>query len=141
MLGGVAIPSEVGPDGHSDADVLLHALMDALLGAAGLPDIGHLFPNTDAQWKGASSVELLRAVVARLHADGWRVGNVDCTVIAEVPKIGPHVAAMRAVIAPVLQVAPNAVGIKATTNETLGALGRREGIAALAVALLERALA
>ena len=136
MLGGVEILSARGLDGHSDADVLLHALCDALLGAAGLPDIGHLFPNTDAAYKGASSLTLLAEVVRRIGAAGYAVGNADMTLIAEAPKIAPYVAEMRAVIAECLLVTPAQVGIKATTNEGLGALGRGEGIAAHAVALL-----
>ncbi len=136
FLGGVEIPSPRGLDGHSDADVLLHALCDALLGAAGLPDIGHLFPNTDPAYKGASSLTLLAEVVRRVHEVGYAVGNADMTLIAEAPKIAPHVAEMRAVIANTLRVEPSQVGIKATTNEGLGSLGRGEGIAAHAVALL-----
>ena len=136
MLGGVEIASEYGLDGHSDADVLLHALCDALLGAAGLPDIGHLFPNTDPAYKGASSLTLLAEVVRRVQGVGYAVGNADMTLIAEAPKIAPFVAEMRAVIAECLLVTPAQVGIKATTNEGLGALGRGEGIAAHAVALL-----
>ncbi len=136
FLGGIEIPSPRGLDGHSDADVLLHALCDALLGAAGLPDIGHLFPNTDAAYKGISSLELLREVVRRLHEANYAVGNADMTLIAEAPKIAPYVGQMRSVIADALRVQPSQVGIKATTNEKLGALGRGEGIAAHAVALL-----
>ncbi|MGI4790021.1 MAG: 2-C-methyl-D-erythritol 4-phosphate cytidylyltransferase [Janthinobacterium lividum] len=136
MLGGVEVPSSRGLDGHSDADVLLHALCDALLGAAGLPDIGHLFPNTDDAYKGISSLALLREVVRRLHAENYAVGNVDMTLIAEAPKIAPYVAQMRSVIAEALLVEPSRVGIKATTNEQLGSLGRGEGIAAHAVALI-----
>jgi len=136
MLGGVEIPSPRGLDGHSDADVLLHALCDALLGAAGLPDIGNLFPNTDPAYKGISSLELLRQVQGRVGAAGYSVGNVDLTLIAEAPKIAPHVPQMRALIAECLRIEPARVGIKATTNEGLGALGRGEGIAAHAVAAL-----
>lgn len=136
FLGGVEIPSERGLDGHSDADVLLHALCDALLGAAGLPDIGHLFPNTDPAYEGVSSLLLLGEVAARLAAAGCRVGNVDLTLIAEAPKIAPYVESMRARIAEALGLPPGHVGIKATTNEGLGSLGRGEGIAAHAVALL-----
>ena len=135
-LGGVEIPSPRGLDGHSDADVLLHALCDALLGAAGLPDIGVLFPNTDPAYKDASSLALLRSVVGRLHDAGYTVGNVDMTLIAEAPKISPHVPQMRALIADALRLDPARVGIKATTNEGLGALGRGEGIAAHAVAAI-----
>ena len=136
FLGGIEIPSSRGLDGHSDADVLLHALCDSLLGAAGLPDIGHLFPNTDDAYKGISSLDLLREVVRRLHELNFAVGNADMTLIAEAPKIAPYIDPMRAVIADALHVAPSQVGIKATTNEGLGSLGRGEGIAAHAVALI-----
>ena len=136
VLGGVRIPAGFGLRGHSDADVVLHALMDALLGAAGLPDIGHLFPPTDARWAGADSAELLRQVVARLLAEGWRPAQVDVTVVAERPPLAPHVPAMRERIAAALAVSPAAVGIKATTNEGLGFAGRGEGLAALAVAVI-----
>ena len=138
FLGGVEIPSDRGLDGHSDADVLLHALCDALLGAAALPDIGNLFPNTDAAYKNISSLTLLREVFGHLTKLGYAVGNVDITVIAEAPKIAPHVLQMRKIIAEALGVTPSQVGIKATTNEGLGALGRSEGIAAHAVALIAR---
>ncbi len=136
ILGGVEIPSKLGLDGHSDADVLLHAIMDALLGAAGLHDIGHHFPNTDARWKDASSLVLLAAVRELIAEKNWCVENIDSTLIAESPKIGPYLDRMRERIAAVLQIAPDAVGIKATTHETLGALGRGEGMAAMAVALV-----
>ena len=136
MLGGVEVPSSRGLDGHSDADVILHALCDALLGAAGLPDIGHLFPNTDPTYAGISSLKLLTEVARRLTSEGLQVGNVDLTLIAEAPKIAPYVPRMREAIADVLRIAPGQVGIKATTNEGLGSLGRGEGIAAHAVALL-----
>ncbi len=136
FLGGVEVPSDRGLDGHSDADVLLHALCDALLGAAGLPDIGNLFPNTDPNYKNISSLTLLREVTGHLVKLGYSVGNVDITLIAEAPKIAPYVPQMRTVIAEVLGVTASQVGIKATTNEGLGALGRGEGIAAHAVALI-----
>lgn len=136
VLGGVEIPSPRGLDGHSDADVLLHALCDALLGAAGLPDIGNLFPNTDPAYEGISSFHLLRQVWERLQTAGYAVGNVDLTLIAESPKIAPHVPQMRALIAQALGIEPARVGIKATTNEGLGSLGRGEGIAAHAVAAI-----
>lgn len=136
MLGGIHIPSPRGLDGHSDADVLLHALCDALLGAAGLPDIGHLFPNTDSAYEGIASIQLLRQVMERLTEAGWRVGNADMTLIAEAPKIAPYIVQMQSIIAEALLVEPGQVGIKATTNEGLGSLGRGEGIAAHAVALL-----
>jgi 2-C-methyl-D-erythritol 2,4-cyclodiphosphate synthase len=138
VLGGVTIPHERGLEGHSDADVLIHALMDALLGACGLPDIGILFPNTDPAWAGANSRNLLRQVMARLHQLGWAVGNADCTLIAEEPRIAPHVAAMRKNLSEDLGISGDRVGIKATTNERIGFVGRREGIAALAVVLLVR---
>lgn len=136
VLGGVEIadPQGRGLDGHSDADVLLHALCDALLGAAGLPDIGTLFPNTDPAYAGIASTRLLEDVVKRLHDSGFRVGNVDMTVIAEAPQIMPHVPRMREIISRLLGLEPSQVGIKATTNEGLGALGRGQGIAAHAVA-------
>ncbi len=137
-IGGVEIESTHGLLGHSDADVLLHAITDALLGAAGLGDIGQLFPDTDPQYKDANSVELLRMAMDKVRAAGWRVGNVDAVVIAQYPKIAPHVARMRARIAPVLGVREVAVGIKGKTTEHLGFAGRGEGIAAQAVALLER---
>lgn len=136
LLGGVEIPSPRGLEGHSDADVLLHALCDALLGAAGLPDIGNLFPNTDASYKDISSLHLLRQVWKRLQNDGFTVGNVDMTLIAEAPKIAPYVPQMRTLIAEALHTEAGRVGIKATTNEGLGSLGRGEGIAAHAVAAL-----
>lgn len=137
MLGGVCIPHDRGLDGHSDADVLLHAVMDAMLGAAGLRDIGHYFPNTDPQWKGASSLVLLRQVRESVARQGFQLGNLDVTVLAEAPKLGPHVAAMRTSIAEALGVEEQVIGIKATTHEGLGAIGRREGIAAMAVVLLK----
>jgi 2-C-methyl-D-erythritol 2,4-cyclodiphosphate synthase len=135
-LCGVRIPHERGLRAHSDGDVPVHALCDALLGALALGDIGRHFPDTDPRWKGADSRALLRAVVAMLAERGWRAGNVDITVIAESPKVAPHVPAMVANLAADLGIAADAVSVKATTHEKLGALGRREGIAALAVALL-----
>ncbi len=136
VLGGVTIPGERGLEGHSDADVVLHALMDALLGAAGLGDIGRHFPPTDPAYEGADSLELLRRVVALLAAEGYRPVNCDITVVAERPKIGPHVEAMRERISAVLDVEPRRVSIKATTNERMGFVGREEGVAAYAVALI-----
>jgi 2-C-methyl-D-erythritol 2,4-cyclodiphosphate synthase len=138
VLGGVEIPHELGLDGHSDADVLLHALCDALLGAAGLRDIGHYFPPGDSQWRGVDSRVLLRRVAELVAAEGWAVANVDIALVAERPRIGPHIDAMKQRIAADLGVAPARVGIKATTNEKLGFLGRGEGIAAMATALLWR---
>lgn len=137
-LGGVLVPAELGALGHSDADVLLHAICDALLGAAGLGDIGKHFPDTETRWKGADSKVLLKEVVRLLGVAGWRVGNVDSTLVLEKPKIAPHIPAMRAAIAPLLGVAEDAVGIKATTNEKLGYVGRQEGVCAYAVALIKK---
>ena len=136
-LGGVKIPYERGLLGHSDADVLLHALMDAMLGAAAMPDIGKLFPDSDDRYKGISSVSLLREVVERLSGEGYRLVNADMTVIAQKPKLAPYVDAMRAVIAEALSVDASRIGIKATTEEGLGFTGRGEGIAAHAVVLLQ----
>ncbi len=136
MLGGVEIPFDRGLDGHSDADVLLHALCDAILGAAGLGDIGRLFPPGDPQWKDASGARLLGIVVEAARRRGWQVVNCDLTLIAEAPRLAPHGAEIRRRIAAMLGVEEDAVGLKATTHEGLGALGRGEGMAALAVALL-----
>ncbi|HPJ52061.1 MAG: 2-C-methyl-D-erythritol 2,4-cyclodiphosphate synthase [Flavobacteriales bacterium] len=138
-LGGVKVPAEKGALGHSDADVLLHAICDALLGAAGSGDIGTHFPDTDAAWKDADSRDLLRRVKEIISADGWTVGNVDATLVLEKPKIKPHVSAMRETIAGILDIDLSAVGIKATTNEGMGFVGRGEGVCAHAVALLVRA--
>lgn len=138
VIGGVEIPHELGLAGHSDADVLLHAICDALLGAAGLGDIGRHFPDTDARYKGIDSRELLREVVARLAAEGWRAGNVDATIIAQAPRMAPHIAQMREHIATDLGVAVASVNVKATTTERLGFTGRGEGIAAEAVCLIQR---
>lgn len=137
VIGGVEIAHSHGLLGHSDADVLLHAITDALLGAAGLGDIGQLFPHDDARHKDADSLELLRTAMDRVRAAGWRVINVDAVVIAQRPSIAPHVPAMRARIAPVLGLADDAVGIKGKSTEHLGLTGRGEGIAAQAVALIE----
>ncbi|WP_415411027.1 2-C-methyl-D-erythritol 2,4-cyclodiphosphate synthase [Synechococcus sp. A10-1-5-9] len=138
ILGGQRLehPDGVGLDGHSDADVLVHAIMDALLGALSLGDIGLYFPPTDPQWKGADSLKLLRQVVALIQQRGWQVVNVDSVVIAERPKLKPHIEAMRTAIAMAMGIAPDQVGVKATTNERLGPEGREEGIACYAVALL-----
>lgn len=139
IIGGVTIPYDKGLAGHSDADVLLHAVTDAILGAAGMGDIGRHFPDTAAEWKGADSRVLLRMAFAKLSAAGWTVVNVDATVHAQAPKIGPHAAAMQANIAQDLQMTDaGRVNIKAKTNESLGFLGRREGIAATVVALIHR---
>ncbi|QSI75084.1 2-C-methyl-D-erythritol 2,4-cyclodiphosphate synthase [Niveibacterium microcysteis] len=138
IIGGVDIPFDRGLLGHSDADVLLHAITDAVLGAAGLGDIGRHFPDTDERFAGADSRILLREAVASVHAAGWRVGNLDATVIAQAPKILPHVPAMVANISADLGVAADAVNLKGKTTERLGFTGRGEGIAAEAVALLVR---
>lgn len=136
ILGGVEIPHTRGLEGHSDADVLLHALMDALLGAAGLGDIGHQFPPSDPAYEGADSLQLLVRVVAMLKAEGYQPVNCDMTLLAERPKIGPHVEQMRSRISAVLGIAPRRVGIKATTNERMGFVGEEQGMAACAVALI-----
>jgi len=138
VLGGVTIPSEVGLDGHSDADVLTHALADAILGALGLPDIGHFFPNTDPRYKGLDSQEILRRAVAEAHSRGYRVGNVDIAVLAERPRLAPHFPAMKDRLAVTLGVTTGDIGLKATTNESCDAIGAGEAIAAHAVALLTR---
>jgi 2-C-methyl-D-erythritol 2,4-cyclodiphosphate synthase len=136
VLGGVEIAHTHGLDGHSDADVLTHAVMDAMLGAAGLEDIGHLFPNTDPRHKNASSLRLLEAVTDRIVREGLKVVNVDATLIAEQPLIGPHIPQMKKNLSAKLGIPEARIGIKATTNEQLGALGRGEGIAAMAIASL-----
>jgi 2-C-methyl-D-erythritol 2,4-cyclodiphosphate synthase len=137
MLGGVRIAHERGLVAHSDGDVLIHALCDALLGALALGDIGKHFPPGDERWRGVDSRELLRAVNAMLAERGWRAANVDSVVVCERPKLAPHVDAMRAHLAADLGIEVDAVGVKATTSEKLGFTGRSEGIAAQAVALLE----
>ena len=138
ILGGQTLehPAGLGLDGHSDADVLVHAIMDALLGALSLGDIGKYFPPTDPKWKGADSLMLLEQVMGLVRERGWSVVNVDSVVIAERPKLKPHIEAMRAAIAERMGLAPEQVGVKATTNEKLGAEGREEGISCQAVALL-----
>jgi 2-C-methyl-D-erythritol 2,4-cyclodiphosphate synthase len=136
VLGGVELPHEAGLAGHSDADVLLHAIIDALLGAAALGDIGQHFPPDEAQWKDASSLDLLGRALALLREAGFEVENVDATVIAERPRLAPHIPAMRERIAAALGVDAGRVSVKATTHEGLGAIGRGEGIAAMAVALV-----
>ena len=139
VIGGVHIPHHLGLEGHSDADVLLHAICDALLGAAGLGDIGRHYPDTDPQYSEIDSRQLLRGVAQKLAARKYRVLNVDATVLAQAPRLAPHFARMTGNIAADLGVAPAAVNLKATTTEGLGAIGRGEGIAALAVALIEEA--
>lgn len=139
IIGGVTIPYDRGLAGHSDADVLLHAVTDAILGAAGMGDIGRHFPDTDPQWKGADSRMLLRTAFGKLREAGWRIVNIDATVHAQAPKIGPHAAAMQANIAQDLGLDDfSRINIKAKTNESLGFLGRSEGIAATVVALIQR---
>lgn len=137
VLGGEQIPFDRGLEGHSDADVLLHALGDALLGACGLGDLGQHFPPNDERWRGAASSDLLRRIVELARGAGWRCVNCDLTLIAEAPRLGPYRESIRRRIAKLLGVDAGAVGLKATTNEGLGALGRGEGIAALAVVLVE----
>lgn len=138
MLGAVRIPHDRGLAAHSDGDVALHALCDALLGSAALGDIGQHFPPGDERWRDADSSRLLADVVALVSEKGWRTVNADLTIACESPRIGPHVAAMRAAIAPILGLATDAVSVKATTTERLGFCGRGEGIAALAVVLIRR---
>ena len=138
ILGGIEIAHPRGLDGHSDADVLSHAIADALLGAIGAGDIGQHFPNTDESIRGISSIEILKRVSALLAQKKARVTNVDATLIAEAPKIAPHIPAMRKIIAKAIGVSESTISIKATTNEGLGALGRGEGMAAMAVASVEQ---
>ena len=138
VLGGVRFPVDYGLEGHSDADVLTHANSDAILGAAGLPDIGHFFPNTDPPWKGADSQDLLRRVIAELRARGFAPVNVDATVVAEKPKLQPQLAAMKAVLARSTGLPADAIGLKATTNEGVDQIGAGAAIAAHAVALIEK---
>lgn len=134
VLGGVEIPHEKGLAGHSDADVLMHAVCDAVLGAVGLGDIGQFFPNTDPRWKGAPSRIFLEEAARQVDQRRGRILNIDATLVAQAPKIGPHVPAMKANLAAALGLPVEAIGIKATTNEGLGFIGRGEGIAAMAVA-------
>jgi 2-C-methyl-D-erythritol 2,4-cyclodiphosphate synthase len=137
ILGGVDIPHSKGLDGHSDADVLMHAICDALLGALGEADIGHFFPNTDPRWKGAPSRVFLEEAARQAQAKGGKIVNVDATIIAQEPKLFPHVQNMKANIAQALGVQAKQIGLKATTNELLGFIGREEGIAAMAVASID----
>lgn len=138
VLGGVEIPHDRGLEGHSDADCLIHALADAILGAMGLPDIGHFFPVNDPSCKDMDSREILRRSVAEAKSRGYKVGNVDVTIIAEEPKISPHIAAMKACLGEDLRIGETEIGLKATTNEGLGDLGRRAGIATHAICMLVR---
>lgn len=137
ILGGVLIPSPVGLAGHSDADALIHALIDALLGASGEGDIGGLFPDTDPKWKDADSTGLLKAVMARLRKAGFEVINADAVIVAEKPAIAPHVAAMKRILCPILGIGPDALGIKGKTNEGLGPIGRHKAVACLATVLIQ----
>lgn len=137
VLGGVLIPSPAGLAGHSDADALIHALIDALLGASGEGDIGRLFPDTDPKWKDADSTDLLKAVMARLRKAGFEVLNADAVIVAEKPAIVPHVTAMKRVLCPILGIKPDALGIKGKTNEGLGPIGQRKAIACLATVLIK----
>ena len=137
ILGGVEIPHTVGLLGHSDADVLTHALMDALLGAAALGDIGHLFPDNDPAYEGADSIQLLREVIKRLKTEGWKLGNADVTVLAQAPKLAPHIEKMRVILSDAMECTVSQVSVKATTEEGLGFTGAKEGIAAHAVVLIE----
>ena len=139
ILGGVKIEHSLGLVGHSDADVLTHAIMDAMLGALSLGDIGHYFPPTHDRWKGADSLVLLAQVNQLIKEKGWQVSNIDSVVVAERPKLKPHISKMRDRLSTVLGIDPDQVGVKATTNEKLGPEGREEGISAYAVALLVKA--
>jgi 2-C-methyl-D-erythritol 2,4-cyclodiphosphate synthase len=138
-LGGILLPgASKGAVGHSDADVLIHAICDALLGAANLRDIGYHFSNVDQRWKGMDSKYFLQEVTRMIREKGWKIGNVDCTVCLEKPKINPHIDAMKKVLAPLMDVEEDDVSIKATTNEKLGYIGRDEGVCSYAVALLQK---
>ena len=139
VLGGVNIPSPVGPDGHSDADVLLHAVADAILGAAGLRDIGHYFPNTDASLKGLDSAVIVKKAVTEAKGQGgWVVSNVDIVIIGERPKVMAHVDAMKAKVAEIIGISPSQVGIKATTNEGMDSIGQGKALAVQAICLISK---
>ena len=138
ILGGIKIDHAMGLIGHSDADVLTHAIMDAMLGALSLGDIGHYFPPSDPQWAGADSIDLLKRVNDLVQGAGWRISNIDSVVVAERPKLKPYIEKMRSRLATTLELKADQVSIKATTNEKLGPVGREEGIAAYAVVLLEK---
>jgi 2-C-methyl-D-erythritol 2,4-cyclodiphosphate synthase len=135
-LGGINIPADKGAVGHSDADVLIHAICDALLGAANMRDIGFHYSNKDDRWKGMDSKFFLKDVTRMLSEKGWSISNVDCTLTLEQPKINPHIPAMKHVLAPLMGISEDDISIKATTNETMGFVGRKEGIAAMAVAMV-----
>ncbi|MFD1901288.1 2-C-methyl-D-erythritol 2,4-cyclodiphosphate synthase [Enterococcus termitis] len=138
IIGGVELPFEKGLLGHSDADVLLHAITDAILGAAGLGDIGHLFPDTDPVFKDANSIKLLQEANQKVLATGFTIGNIDCTILAEQPKMKPHLEKMKENIAAACQIETNQINLKATTMEKMGFIGKEEGMGAIAVALLEK---
>ncbi len=138
IIGGVDIPSPVGLLGHSDADVLLHAISDAILGAAAMGDIGKLFPDTDDKWKGADSLKLLEEVVRQVNEKGYRIVNIDSTILAQAPKMAPHIIEMRENIAKACNISVDDVSVKATTEEGLGFTGAKEGIAAHSVCLIEK---
>lgn len=138
FLGGVKLAAEKGAVGHSDADVLIHAICDALLGAANLRDIGFHFANTDKRWKGMDSKFFLEEVTKMLHERGWQIGNVDCTICLEKPRVNPHIADMKKVLAPLMRISEDDVSIKATTSEKLGFVGREEGVNAYAIALISK---
>lgn len=138
ILGGIEIESEKGLSGHSDADALLHAITDAVLGATGRGDIGSYFPDTDEKWKGADSKELFRIVWNEISAQGWGLINLDATVVTEAPKLNPFIASMKESVAELFSTSPDRIGLKATTAEKMGALGRGEGLLALAVVLLSK---
>lgn len=137
-LGGIKLVSDKGAVGHSDADVLIHAICDALLGAANLGDIGFHFANTDPRWKGKESSYFLKEVTRMIGEKGWGIENIDCTLCLEKPKINPHIPAMRQVLAPILGISEDLISIKATTNERMGYVGREEGVNAYAVVLLRK---
>jgi 2-C-methyl-D-erythritol 2,4-cyclodiphosphate synthase len=138
IIGGINIPHNLGLVGHSDADVLTHAIMDAMLGALSLGDIGHYFPPSDPKWANADSIELLQEVKGLITTQGWSVSNIDAVVVAEKPKLGPHLKAMRDRVSQTLEIQLDQVSIKATTNEKMDAVGREEAICSYAVALLQR---
>ena len=137
VIGGIEIPYEKGLDGHSDADVLIHAICDAILGAAGLGDIGVHFPDSDEKYHNIDSKILLREVITKIHAEKFKIVNVDSTIIAQSPKLSPYINSMREILSPILQIEENAINIKATTTEKLGFTGREEGIEAHAICLLQ----
>ena len=138
ILGGIEIPHSLGLEGHSDADVLAHALGDALLGAAGLGDLGRHFPDSDPQYKGISSLSLLKIILSKIRAEGWEIGYLDSTIVAQQPRLADFIPSMRRALAESLQISPDQIHIKATTSEGLGFCGRQEGIAAHAVALINQ---